>query len=192
MTKRISKSFRDKREGMVYVVVFLWILVGIIGIKYETDLEHLAVYYISLTAFVSSFIWGESVRPTEGTTSVFFKGKTSRREAMVYIGILLWLVLGTYGIISQSDLLSISAYFAALSPFVSAYIIGETYKPVAANTLRPQLASRDGFSSYEPAYQKPDPNYNKDTDPHVQKILEDKKKDPTLPEPDISETDMST
>jgi hypothetical protein len=139
---------------------------------------------------VSSFIWGESIRPTD-ESSIFFTGKSSRREAMVYIGILLWLVLGAYGILTKSDLLSISAYFASLSPFVSAYIIGQTYKPVAASSLRPQLANKE-LSNYEPSYAPPDLNYKKEDDPHVQKILEDKKKDPTLPEPDISESDMST
>jgi hypothetical protein len=193
MKGRISKSFRDKREGMVYVVVLLWIVFGLLAATYESDFEHVAVYYLSLTAFVSSFIWGESVRPSE-ETSVFFRGKNSRREAMVYIGILLWLALGVYGVITHTDLLSISAYFAALSPFCTAYIIGETYKPVAANTLRPQLADRYGYGSggYEPSVDKGNANYKKEDDPHVQKILEDKKKDINLPDPDVQDEDTAT
>lgn len=192
MKQRISKSFRDKREGMVYVVVLLWIVFGLLAAIYESDFEHVAVYYLSLTAFVSSFIWGESVRPSE-ETSVFFRGKNSRREAMVYIGILLWLALGVYGVITHADLLSISAYFAALSPFCTAYIIGETYKPVAANTLRPQLANRYGdYGGYEPATQQGNSNYKKEDDPDVQKIIEDKKKDINLPDPDVQDEDTST
>src|SRR4051812_45446569 len=186
MRKHISKSFRDKREGMVYVVVFLWIVLGILAAIYEADFEHTAVYYLSLTAFVSSFIWGESIRPTT-ETSIFFQGKSSRREVMLYIVILLWLALGVFGIVTDSDLLSISAYFASLSPFVSAYVIGETYKPISASQLRPKL---DGTS--EPALQKPKEDFKKETDPDTQKALQNKKADPSLPEPDVSDEDMST
>jgi hypothetical protein len=187
--KRITKRFDDKREGMVYVVVFLWVLMGILTAYYQTDFEHTAVYYLSLTALVSSYIWGESVRKSENT-SIFFKGKSSGREVLMYIVILLWLVLGTFGIVTDSDLLSISAYFAALSPFVSAYILGQTYKPIDPASLRPQLNGE--YRSYEPSQQQGDENYSPDSDPQVQQALDAKKKDPSLPEPDVQEEDMST
>ncbi len=47
---------------------------------------------------------------------------------MIYFTVLLWLVVGVFTIINKADLIGISAYFAALTPFVGSYIIGETVK----------------------------------------------------------------
>ena len=61
-------------------------------------------------------------------TSLFLKGKSSRREIVIYVTVLLWLVVGCFTIINNADLIGMSAYFASLTPFVGSYIIGETVK----------------------------------------------------------------
>ena len=55
-------------------------------------------------------------------------GPNSRREVMMYITIGLWLAVGLWVIVNGSDLIGVSAYFAALTPFVGSYILGETFK----------------------------------------------------------------
>lgn len=130
MSTKKPKTFlkRDKRERLVYVVVLLWIFMGILSAHYQTNFEITAVYYVSLTGFVGAYIWGESVRKS-GSTPIGFVGRNSRRELMIYISIILWFASGIWGIVNGKDLLSISAYFSALTPFVSAYILGQSYKP---------------------------------------------------------------
>jgi hypothetical protein len=135
MKQKIANRFYDKREGMVYVTVLLWVLMGVLAAFYAAPFDSVAVYYLSLTAFVGSFIWGESVRQSK-ETSIFFKGKSSRREIMLYVVMTLWLALGIYGIVGGHDIVSMSSYFAALSPFVSAYVLGETYKPINPADLK--------------------------------------------------------
>ena len=47
---------------------------------------------------------------------------------MIYLTVFLWLVIGIFTVINKADLMGMSAYFAALTPFVGSYIIGETIK----------------------------------------------------------------
>ena len=98
-----------------------------LAIYFDSNLTDLAAYFLSLTGFVAAYIFGESVRKSK-KTSIFLPGKTSKREAMSYIMIALWLIIGITVIIRQGDLAGVSAYFASLTPFVGSYIIGETYK----------------------------------------------------------------
>jgi hypothetical protein len=67
------------------------------------------------------------MRPSEDT-SIFLKGKNSKREVLMYITIALWAIVGIWVIVKNADLMGASAYFAALTPFVGSYIIGETFK----------------------------------------------------------------
>jgi hypothetical protein len=48
---------------------------------------------------------------------------------MIYVSILLWTVLGVFGIYKQISLINAATYFAALTPFVGAYILGSTARP---------------------------------------------------------------
>jgi hypothetical protein len=107
--------------------VLFWIVLGITASNYDTNFTDLAAYFISLTGFVTAYIFGESVRRSE-ESSIFMKGKNSKREAMTYAIMLMWLIIGLWCVINEGDLVGISAYFAALTPFVGSYIIGETYK----------------------------------------------------------------
>jgi hypothetical protein len=47
---------------------------------------------------------------------------------MIYITIVLWGITGALGVIWEKSLTELAAYFAALTPFVGAYILGTTYK----------------------------------------------------------------
>ena len=121
------KRKKSKSERLIHVVIFLWIVFGILGIYFESNLVHLAGYYASLTLFVATFLWGEYKR-TSSSTPVFKKGKSSSREIVIYITVFLWTIFGLYGIITHSDINQLTVYFAALSPFISSYIIYKTSK----------------------------------------------------------------
>jgi hypothetical protein len=127
MIKFLKKCCESKRECITYVVVFFWIILGITASNFNTNFTDLAAYFISLTGFVTAYIFGESVRRSD-ESSIFMKGKNSKREAMTYFIMLIWLIIGLWCVVNEGDLIGISAYFAALTPFVGSYIIGETYK----------------------------------------------------------------
>jgi len=105
----------------------MWVGLGILGTIYKTDFVQLASYFVSLTGFVGAYMYGESVRQSEDA-SIFKAGKSSKREIVIYVTIALWLAIGVYTIVKQLDIVGMSAYFAALTPFVGSYIIGETLK----------------------------------------------------------------
>ncbi len=127
MIKFLRRCCESKRECITYLVVFLWVVVGVIASYFETNFTDLAAYFVSLTGFIAAYIFGESVRKSS-KTSIFLEGPTSKREAMMYITIALWLIVGLWVIVKNADLMGMSAYFAALTPFVGSYIIGETFK----------------------------------------------------------------
>jgi hypothetical protein len=126
----IKRCCESKRECLTYIIVFLWVSIGILATYYETDFTELATYFISLTGFAGAYMYGESVRQSNDT-SIFKGGKSSKRELMIYLTVGLWLLIGVFTIINGADLMGMSAYFAALTPFVGSYIIGETVKKEA-------------------------------------------------------------
>ena len=127
MKRFFKRCCESKRECITYLIVFLWLAVGIIASYFETSFTALATYFISLTGFVALYIFGESVRKSK-SSSIFLPGTNSKREVMMYVTIVLWLIAGVLAILQKADLISMSTYFAALTPFVGSYIIGETFK----------------------------------------------------------------
>ena len=123
----LKRCCESKRECLTYIIVTLWIGIGILGTYYETDFTELAAYFISLTGFAGAYMYGESVRKSNDS-SIFKGGKSSKRELMIYLTVFLWLIIGIFTIINGADPMGMSAYFAALTPFVGSYIIGETVK----------------------------------------------------------------
>ncbi len=117
----------SKRECLTYVIILIWVGIGILGTYYETNFTELAAYFISLTGFAGAYMYGESMRQSNDA-SIFRPGKSSKREIIIYITVGLWLLIGIFTIINKADLMGMSAYFAALTPFVGSYIIGETLK----------------------------------------------------------------
>jgi hypothetical protein len=122
----------EKRLHIIYTTVFLWVVFGIAAALYSIPYSSMAVYFLSLTGFVSAYIWGESVRKSRNTP-LFQTGTTSSREKMMYVTMFLWTVLGVFGLLKQSDFVNLAAYFSALTPFVGAYILGKSYKPNGEN-----------------------------------------------------------
>jgi predicted neutral ceramidase superfamily lipid hydrolase len=125
--KWLNRTLNSKREFIIYVVIFFWIYLGSLALYYSQDLADVSVYFLSLTGFIMSYIFGESVRKTS-KTSIFLKGKISKRELMTYIIMLIWVIIGTWTIVTSGNIVSAATYFGSLTPFVGAYIIGETYK----------------------------------------------------------------
>jgi len=123
----LQRCCSSKRECLTYVIILLWVGAGILGTYYDTNFNELAAYFISLTGFAGAYMYGETKRKSNDT-SIFMSGKSSKREIIIYVTVLLWLIVGVFTIINQSDLMGVSAYFAALTPFVGSYIIGETLK----------------------------------------------------------------
>ncbi len=123
----LQRCCSSKRECLTYVIILLWVGAGILGTYYDTNFNELAAYFISLTGFAGAYMYGETKRKSNDT-SIFMSGKSSKREIIIYVTVLLWLIIGVFTIINKSDLIGVSAYFAALTPFVGSYIIGETLK----------------------------------------------------------------
>lgn len=122
-----TRLLNSKREFMIYLVMVLWGVLGILAFNHGTNMAELAAYFVSLTGFVGSYIFGESKRQS-GKSSIFNGGPNSKREVMMYIVILLWTSLGVFTIVKSLNLIEMSAYFAALTPFVGGYVLGETFK----------------------------------------------------------------
>lgn len=122
LRNRVSKG-----ERLIYVVIFLWVAFGTLGILKGTNITQLAGYYASLTLFVSTYLWGEHKR-TSTATKLFTKGDNSSREIMIFITMFLWAVLGVIGIFFLEDMNALTVYFSSLSPFVISYIIYKTSK----------------------------------------------------------------
>lgn len=122
--EKVSKS-----ERLIYIIIFLWVAFGVLGILKGTNMTQLAGYYASLTLFISTYLWGEH-RRTSQATKVFVKGANSSREVVILLTVFLWTVLGVVGIFFMKELNSLTVYFSSLSPFVISYIIYKTSKGV--------------------------------------------------------------
>jgi hypothetical protein len=117
-----------KREWLVYIVVSLWIAFGILGAFEDANFAQMATYFGSLTAYVATYIWAETKRPSE-KTSVMLPGPSSRREIMIYLIVVLWAIAGAIAIKMHRDLGDLALYFVSLTGFVASWIAGEVYKP---------------------------------------------------------------
>ena len=126
----MTNLFKDfgKREALVYIVVFLWVVAGVFAAVKGADFVQLAAYFGSLTAYVATYIWAETKRPSR-KARLLSKGKSSRREVMIYVVVGLWTITGSAGIYYYANLASLATYFIALSGFIASWIAGEVYKP---------------------------------------------------------------
>lgn len=116
-----------KREGLVYLVVLFWIIVGGLGAYKQVDFKDLAVYLGPLIIYITTYIWAESHKPST-KTGIFKPGLSSRREVMIYIILLLWGLIGLLSIEFKINLIDSSIYFISLSGFITSWIVGEVYK----------------------------------------------------------------
>ena len=127
MRRILRRCCESKRECITYVVILLWIILGIHSTINEANLTDVAAYFLSLTGFIGSYIYGESVRKSKDN-SIFLKGSNSKRESLTYFIVVIWAIIGLFVIYFKRDILAASAYFAALTQFVGAFILGETHK----------------------------------------------------------------
>jgi len=140
MLNILRKCCESKRECITYVVILFWIILGIFASYYDTDFRDLAAYFISLTGFIAVYIFGETKRKSNDT-SIFLRGSNSKREVLTYLMLLLWAIIGFSVIYNNGDLGGASAYFAALTPFVGSYIIGETFRENGSSQSYDQINS---------------------------------------------------
>ena len=117
-----------KREGLVYITVILWVVMGILGAFKNADLKDLAVYFGSLTAYVATYIWGESKRPSD-KTGILKTGPSSRREIMIYVVVAIWAIAGGTAIWFSASLTDLAVYFVSLTGFVASWLAGEVFTP---------------------------------------------------------------
>jgi len=117
-----------KREGLVYIIVFLWIVMGLLGVYKDAILSDLAVYFGSLTAYAATYIWAESKRPSK-KSKILQKGPKSRREIMIYVVVALWAIAGGAAIWLKANLSELAIYFVSLTGFIASWIAGEVYTP---------------------------------------------------------------
>lgn len=132
MRNFLRRCCESKRECITYLIIFLWLTLGVAATYLETDYIALSAYFVSLTGFLISYIFGESLRKSENP-SIFLPGPNSRREVIIYITVVLWFIIGLFSIFNKIDLTGVSAYFAALTPFIGSYILGETFKKEVDN-----------------------------------------------------------
>jgi hypothetical protein len=122
-----------KRYVLSMVIVALWVVLGLLGIVFKTPFYNLSVYFLSLTGFVGAYLISEGKKPTSAT-SIFRQGRSSTREILIYVVTALWMGLGSVCTILSLDLLQAAAYFGALTPYVSTYLLGVAYLPPPQNT----------------------------------------------------------
>ena len=117
-----------KREGLVYMVVSLWIIIGMLGAYKTSSFSDLAVYFGSLTAYVATYVWAETKRPSE-KTGIIKKGPSSRREVMIYVVVALWAIAGGIAIWFGANISELAIYFISLTGFITSWIAGEVFTP---------------------------------------------------------------
>ena len=124
------KIFKDfgKREALIYIIVLLWVTVGLFAFSKEASLSDLAVYFGSLTTYAATYIWAETKRPSS-KRGILKPGPSSRREIMIYVVVALWAIAGFGAIWFSADLKQLSVYFFALTGFVTSWLAGEAFKP---------------------------------------------------------------
>jgi hypothetical protein len=127
MRKLLRRCCESKRECITYIVILLWILLGLHANYNQVSLTDTAAYFLSLTGFIGSFIYAESVRKSTDS-SIFVKGPNSKRESLTYFVVVIWAIIGFFTIYNKASIIETSTYFAALTPFVGAYLIGETHR----------------------------------------------------------------
>lgn len=146
-----SPQFEHKRLILAGVITFLWIALGVLGLFFKTHFYDLSIYFISLTGFAGAYIISETKRPSVSST-LFRKGRNSKREAVIYVMVALWLALGVTCIVMALDLLEAAAYFSALTPYISTYLLGSAYKPDLPKSAREMMYGNNMYGGFSYGY----------------------------------------
>jgi len=54
----------SKRLTLTYIVMFIWLCLGLVGIFYDVDLAALAAYFSSSIPPILGYMWSETRRPS--------------------------------------------------------------------------------------------------------------------------------
>lgn len=127
---------KSKRQTLIYVTMALWAGLGVLGAYNGASFSALAAYFASLTGFIITYVWGESVRKSESGSIWKFKD-VSTRQVIIYVTLLMWSVLGVVGVLRKSDMTELAVYFTALTPFMGSYILGSSYRKTDAVSTSP-------------------------------------------------------
>jgi len=117
-----------KREALIYIIVSLWVGMGLLGAFKEASFTDLSIYFGSLTAYAATYIWAESKRPSK-KSAIYKPGPNSRKEVMIYVIVILWAIAGCGAIWFKANLGELALYFVSLTGFVASWIAGEVYTP---------------------------------------------------------------
>ena len=117
-----------KREALVYIIVTLWIGMGLLGAFKQASFTELSIYFGSLTAYAATYIWAEAKRPSK-KSAIHKTGPNSRREVMIYVIVILWAIAGCGAIWFKANLGELALYFVSLTGFIASWIAGEVYTP---------------------------------------------------------------
>ena len=64
LINNLFNVFKSKRALMTIVITIAWFIFGYMGIKNGTDMSSFSAYFVSLSAFVIGYIYGETKRPS--------------------------------------------------------------------------------------------------------------------------------
>jgi len=117
-----------KREALIYIIVALWVGMGIFGAFKEASFTDLSIYFGSLTAYAATYIWAESKKPSS-KSAILQPGPNSRKEVMIYVIVILWAIAGCGAIWFKANLGELTLYFVSLTGFVASWLAGEVYAP---------------------------------------------------------------
>jgi len=147
-----KKSYFSKRVKMIYVVILLWLLLGSLAAWYDTTWSQASWFFASLTTYVGTYIASETMKKSQDPTGLFPK---SKRELVTYTCMAMWLIAGTYGIISKTDLTQLAAYFTALSGFIALYVLGQHLRTSGEpSATLPKLPKKTAETATKPAEEK--------------------------------------
>lgn len=123
---KIADYINTNRKVVTYLVLFLWISEIIVAIYTENSLKELSVNFLSLTGFISSYLWSETKRPSGKTVNLI--NPSSSRMKILYITITLWVISVNLFMFYKLSLLDLAAYYGALTPFIGGYLISVGFK----------------------------------------------------------------
>jgi len=118
-----ERNYLSKRVKIIYVVIFLWLLLGSLAAYFNTAWAEVSWYFASLTTYVGTYIASETFKKSSDPTTSFLP--KSKREKVTYACMLMWLITGVYGIWSGTNLEKLTVYFTSLSGFIALYVLGQ-------------------------------------------------------------------
>jgi len=61
---KIKNYIKSKRFSITLFMMLAWLMFGVLGIIYMTNMSEFAAYFAALSPFVIGYIYGETKRPS--------------------------------------------------------------------------------------------------------------------------------